>query len=111
MAVFILRKVSQNLFALTVPPVSNHSNIKGPFLSKKNMNITFPARIEERVFLGGEESRDVAIPYSFVSLPDRRNGTRFRRKPQSGTGSCFPLCDKAVNAGSKHLFADTSGPQ
>jgi len=74
------------------------------------MSITFPVRIEERVFLG-EESRNVAIPYLFVSLPDQRNGTRFRHKPQSGTESCFPLCGNAVNAGSKHPFADTSGPQ
>ena len=55
MAVFSLRKISQNLFALTVPPVSNHSNIKGPFLPKKTHEHHFPCSNWRTSFFLGEE--------------------------------------------------------
>ena len=65
---FQFAKVLQNLFALTVPPISNHSNRKGLFSSKKHVSITFPAQIEERAFFGrGEPECRRSILICFVA--------------------------------------------
>jgi len=100
MAVFSLRKVSQNLFALTVPPVSNHSNIKGPFSSKKHVSITFPARIEERVFFGrGEPECRHSILICFIAGSKKWQQVSSQATIREKEG-CFSLCGNAVNAGS-----------
>jgi len=109
MAVLNLHKLSQNLFALTVRPFPTIAKSRG-HCRKKTLHHHFHARIEERDILV-EESGNVDIPYLFVSLPGGINVTSIRRKPQSGTESCFSLCGNAVNAGITHPFADTTGPQ
>ena len=69
MAVFRLRKVSQNPFALTVPLVSDHSNIKWPFSSKKKKNTWASLSLLElkhEFFLGGERRGEPECRHSIL---------------------------------------------
>ena len=68
MAVFSLRKVSQNAFALTVPPVSNISKNQGANLVKKN---TWPSlsllKLKNEFFGRGEPECRHSILICFVA--------------------------------------------
>ncbi|GFS69635.1 hypothetical protein NPIL_186191 [Nephila pilipes] len=50
--IFFLRScnVAQYVAALTVMPVSTHSNTSGSSTSKKHINMTLPGQVDERTF-------------------------------------------------------------